>query len=267
MTAFLKSRDTERGELLEYLTNSSIFGKIGQLAYEKTKEIANQRKALEVRLGDIETLSEEDLATVSDQFNTICAEYKKLEQEKSALEKNQRWFEQKQKLENDVQQRQRQHVEQQQKFDLLNTERGRLKQLEVFASICPSMIQQEKTQTELAGLKSQIQSTELQFHTIQQVFEQNRLHLNRLMNNSKRYEHFEHTHQHRIDQVRHCIQEREFIGKQFVKAKSVLDEFQKRVTALNPCTNSATQGISAIQVRSAKTNRTVESNDATEQFR
>jgi len=232
VTAFLKSRDTERGELLEYLTNSSIFGKIGQLAYEKTKEIANQRKALEVRLGDIETLSEEDLATVSDQFNTICAEYKKLEQEKSALEKNQRWFEQKQKLENDVQQRQRQHVEQQQKFDLLNTERGRLKQLEVFASIRPSMIQQEKTQTELAGLKSQIQSTELQFHTIQQVFEQKQTAFKQIDEQLKALQHFEHTHQHRIDQVRHCIQEREFIGKQFVKAKSVLDEFQKELQPL-----------------------------------
>ncbi len=37
VTAFLKARDNERGELLEYLTNSSIFGKIGQLAFEKTK--------------------------------------------------------------------------------------------------------------------------------------------------------------------------------------------------------------------------------------
>ena len=31
VTAFLKARDNERGELLEYLTNSSIFAKIGQL--------------------------------------------------------------------------------------------------------------------------------------------------------------------------------------------------------------------------------------------
>ncbi|MEG2921692.1 MAG: AAA family ATPase, partial [Acinetobacter sp.] len=46
VTAFLKARDNERGELLEYLTNSSIFAKIGQLAYTKTKEIADQRKQL-----------------------------------------------------------------------------------------------------------------------------------------------------------------------------------------------------------------------------
>jgi exonuclease SbcC len=40
VTAFLKARDNERGELLEYLTNSSIFAKIGQLAFEKTREIS-----------------------------------------------------------------------------------------------------------------------------------------------------------------------------------------------------------------------------------
>lgn len=35
VTAFLKARDSERGELLEYLTNSSIFAKIGELAFVK----------------------------------------------------------------------------------------------------------------------------------------------------------------------------------------------------------------------------------------
>ena len=59
VTAFLKARDNERGELLEYLTNSSIFGKIGQLAYEKTKSIATQRKELENILGHIEIRSEQ----------------------------------------------------------------------------------------------------------------------------------------------------------------------------------------------------------------
>lgn len=47
VTAFLKARDSERGELLEYLTNSSIFAKIGELAFRKTADIAKQRKQLE----------------------------------------------------------------------------------------------------------------------------------------------------------------------------------------------------------------------------
>ena len=97
MTAFLKARDNERGELLEYLTNSNIFAKIGQLAFEKTKQIANQRKEIETVLGHIEILSDEDLTATTNQFNTVSAEYKKLELEKSALEKNQKWYEQKQK--------------------------------------------------------------------------------------------------------------------------------------------------------------------------
>src|SRR5574343_242998 len=58
VTAFLKARDSERGELLEYLTNSAIFAKIGQLAFEKTREISKQRKELENVLGHIEILSD-----------------------------------------------------------------------------------------------------------------------------------------------------------------------------------------------------------------
>lgn len=146
VTAFLKARDNERGELLEYLTNSSIFGKIGQLAFEKTKQIANQRKELENVLGHIEILSDEDLITTTNQFNTVSTEYKKLEIEKSAFEKNQQWYEQKQKYETDVQARQQQLQNQQQQLDALAPEKLQLQQLERFSSIRPSVIQQKKYQ-------------------------------------------------------------------------------------------------------------------------
>ncbi|HBO72589.1 MAG TPA: ATP-dependent dsDNA exonuclease, partial [Acinetobacter sp.] len=71
VTAFLKARDNERGELLEYLTNSSIFAKIGQLAYIKTKEIADQRKQLENVLGHIEIRSDEEVAELQKQFQHL----------------------------------------------------------------------------------------------------------------------------------------------------------------------------------------------------
>ena len=39
VTAFLKARDNERGALLEYLTNSNIFAKIGEIAFRKDNSI------------------------------------------------------------------------------------------------------------------------------------------------------------------------------------------------------------------------------------
>ena len=97
VTAFLHAKDKERSALLEYLTDSKIFSTIGSIAYYKTDDYTQQKKALQVRFGDIEILSDEDLTATTSQFNTVSAEYKKLELEKSALEKNHQWYEQKKK--------------------------------------------------------------------------------------------------------------------------------------------------------------------------
>ncbi|NEU33466.1 ATP-dependent dsDNA exonuclease, partial [bacterium LRH843] len=102
VTVFLKARDNERGELLEYLTNSAIFGKIGQLAYEKTKSVATQRKELENVLGHIELLTDEQVTALSTQFQQCDRDYKQLEAQKSQLEKQQQWFERKHKLDSEI---------------------------------------------------------------------------------------------------------------------------------------------------------------------
>ena len=102
VTVFLKARDNERGELLEYLTNSAIFGKIGQLAYEKTKSVATQRKELENVLGHIELLTGEQVTALSTEFQQCDRDYKQLEAQKSQLEKQQQWFERKHKLDSEI---------------------------------------------------------------------------------------------------------------------------------------------------------------------
>ena len=109
VTAFLKARDTERGELLEYLTNSSIFAKIGQLAFEKTREMTNQRKQLENVLGHIEIRTDEDVAAIQAQFQQTQQQVQQLETERTQLKQQQQWFEQQQKLESEITIKQRQH--------------------------------------------------------------------------------------------------------------------------------------------------------------
>ena len=89
VTAFLKARDNERGALLEYLTNSNIFAKIGEMAYEKTKAIANQRKELENVLGHLELLSDEAVAALTQQLQQSNTQYEKLSAEQKIFEKQQ----------------------------------------------------------------------------------------------------------------------------------------------------------------------------------
>ncbi|MHA3064408.1 AAA family ATPase [Acinetobacter sp. ANC 4641] len=232
VTAFLKARDSERGELLEYLTNSSIFAKIGQLAYEKTKVLTTQRKELESFSGRIEILSDEAVAELTEQLQQSNMQYEKLNAEKIKLEQHQHWFTQQQKLEHDVQQRQQHQTEQQQKFDALGSKRTQLKQLETFASIRPSVIQQQKTQAELHQLQPKIQSSQLQFNAIKHDFEQEKTVFENVDKQFKAQHTFEQTHQSSLEQVRVYIQEREFIGKQFVKAKSTLEHLQQDLQPL-----------------------------------
>ncbi|WP_111893445.1 AAA family ATPase [Acinetobacter sp. MB5] len=227
VTAFLKARDSERGELLEYLTNSAIFAKVGQLAFEKTREISKQRKELENVLGHIEILSDEAVAELNEQLQHSNLQYEKLSVEKALLEQHQRWFTQQQKLENDVQQRQQHQLEQQQKVEQLGTEREQLKRLETFSSIRPSVIQQQKTQVELNQLQPKIQSAKSLFSEVEKSFNQEKNTFQTADEKLKAQHQFEQMYKVQLDQVRNCIQEREFIGKQFVKAKTLLETLQQ----------------------------------------
>lgn len=92
---FLKADKNERGQLLENLTGTSVYRKIGARAFAKFKEVnelANQEKS---RLEDISVLSAEERKEVEDSINqgktdlvsldTILAEQETLEQAKREL--------------------------------------------------------------------------------------------------------------------------------------------------------------------------------------
>ena len=227
VTAFLKARDNERGELLEYLTNSNIFGKIGQLAYDKTKAIANQRKELENVLGYIEILSDEAVTELTEQLQHSNAQYQKLSAEQKVLEQQQQWFQQQQKLETDLQQCQQQLDAQQQLFERLTPERTQLQQLETFASIRPSVIQQHKVHAQLNTQQAELQRGEQQFISLEQAFQAEEQQFKHIDAQFKSQQAFEHSHHQSLEQVRSCIQEREFIGQQFKNTQLKLQQLNQ----------------------------------------
>jgi len=228
VTAFLKARDNERGELLQYLTNSDIFEKIGQLAYEKTKQIANQRKELENLLGHIEILSDEDVTRYSEELKQSNVQLQLLETEKQQLNKQHQWFEQQHKFELELQSRQAYLTEQQLQFDQRADQRQQLVQLEVFSSIRPSLLQQKKTEAELSYLQPQIQNSEQQFNTIRVAFDADKLAFQTIDDQLKTQQRFEQDHQKVLEQIRVRIQERDFILQQFNKTKTNLIALQEK---------------------------------------
>lgn len=232
VTAFLKARDNERGELLEYLTNSSIFGKVGQLAYEKTKLVASKRKELENLLGHIELLSEEDAAELDIQFQHINQDYKKLEDEKSQLEKQQQWFERKQKLNDEIIVKQQLLDTQLQTQQGLIPERERLNRLEIFSEIRSSLFQKQqliKTEQQLAP---QIQKQQQLFDTLQVQFDTEKTRFLQTESTLTEQQNFENTHRESLSEVRKCIQERDFIGVEFKKIQTRLNDLESSKTPL-----------------------------------
>ena len=227
VTAFLKTRDNERGELLEYLTNSSIFGKIGQLAFEKTKLAANARKELENLLGHIEVLSDTELAEFTTQFQQIDADYKKLELEKTQLEKQQQWFDRKHKFDSDIILKQHNVDLQLKSQQNLASEKDQLKRLEIFADIRPNVFQQQQFLKTEQQLTPQIQQQQNLFDDLHKQYEIEKLQYQHAETALNTIQNFENTHKTAFNQVRKCVQEREFLGTEFKKVQLKLQDLEQ----------------------------------------
>ncbi|MDE4040544.1 AAA family ATPase [Acinetobacter pittii] len=247
VTAFLKARDSERGELLEYLTNSSIFAKIGELAFRKTADIAKQRKQLEEFLGHIEILSDEEIAAFTEQYQQAEQNHQKLEQQKNILDKQQQWFERKAKLEQEVQAKQQQFQTQQNHHQQLAPEREQLKRLEVFSEIRPQVFQQAQNLQTLQQLEPQIQQAQTKFNDLVQIFETGQKQYQVAEQQLKQTLDFEQQHQQALNQVRQSIQERAFIADEYKKCKEKKNVFEQKLGPLQQQQNIVQQHITQLE--------------------
>lgn len=247
VTAFLKARDSERGELLEYLTNSSIFAKIGELAFRKTADIAKQRKQLEEFLGHIEILSDEEIAAFTEQYQQAEQNHQNLEQQKHVLDKQQQWFERKAKLEQEVQAKQQQFQTQQNHHQQLAPEREQLKRLEVFSEIRPQVFQQAQNLQALQQLEPQIQQAQTKFNDLVQIFETEQKQYQVAEQQLKQTLDFEQQHQQALNQVRQSIQERAFIADEYKKCKEKKNVFEQKLGPLQQQQNTVQQHIAQLQ--------------------
>ncbi|PTV57405.1 AAA family ATPase [Acinetobacter seifertii] len=247
VTAFLKARDSERGELLEYLTNSSIFAKIGELAFRKTADIAKQRKQLEEFLGHIEILSDEEIATFTEQYQQAEQNRQQLEQQKNVLDKQQQWFERKAKLEQEVQAKQQQFQTQQNHHQQLASEREQLQRLEVFSEIRPQVFQQSQNFQTLQQLEPQIQQAQTKFNELVQIFETGQKQYQLAEQELKQTLDFEQQHQHPLNQVRQSIQERAFIADEYKKCKEKRHVLEQKLSPLHQQQNSVQQQIAQLE--------------------
>ncbi|ENV63764.1 hypothetical protein F949_01145 [Acinetobacter junii NIPH 182] len=228
VTAFLKARDNERGELLEYLTNSSIFAKIGQLAFEKTKEVRLQREKLESVLGHIEIRSDEEIAELQQRFKQLQQHVQQLENEKNQFRQQQQWFEQRDKINKDIALKKQDYDLQLKAQENIAKDRHLLSQLETFAEIRPIVFQQQQLQKTLQQLAPQIQQKHNEFSTLTTQFEQQKTLYTQAETTLNQFQYFEQKHQTELTQVRKFVQERDYIAEEYKKTKIRLTQLESQ---------------------------------------
>ncbi|MCU6497508.1 AAA family ATPase [Rugamonas sp. A1-17] len=102
-SAFLKSEDNERGELLETLTGSTVYSEISMRAFERAKQEQATLQSLIARLADQKPLSAEQRGELEAQRASAAEALQALEQQKLELEQELRWHKQAAKLADDEQ--------------------------------------------------------------------------------------------------------------------------------------------------------------------
>ena len=100
-SAFLKSEDNERGELLETLTGSTIYTDISMRAFERAKLEQLALQKLNARLADQKPLGAEQRGEIEAQGLAAAETLQGLEQRKAELEQELRWHKQAEKLKED----------------------------------------------------------------------------------------------------------------------------------------------------------------------
>ncbi len=228
VTAFLKARDNERGELLEYLTNSVIFGKIGELAYRKTADIAKQRKQLEDVLGHIEILTADEIEQLSQALASSNQAVKDLSLEQKKLEQQQQWFQRQQKLHTELDSKQQVLLQQQQADQHRQAHKQQLAQLDLCASIRPVLLQKQQQFKQQKQLAPQLDQAQQSFAQLQQQFEQQQNSFVQAEQQLTQSQDFEQKYQPQLRQLRQCIDKRELIKTQFKNAQRQQTELQQQ---------------------------------------
>lgn len=251
--AFLKAKDNERADLLEYLTNSQIFSLVSQKAAEKFSEVKNQRNDLEKLIGHIEILSEEDISALQQQQSSLSLQLQNLQQSEKLLENEKQWHLDRHKLYAEVHAKKEVYEVQ---LDAVNKSAGQqqlLEQLDEFQSIRDQFV----SRTRLAPQKEQIQHQHtqftLEFEKLKQSFVAEEAKLTALQQQQQQFQqHFKGLKPHleaglRLD---HAI---DTVSEQYKKLHAEQSQFQNlRLQPLEEQLQQQQQTLNQLQARQEK---------------
>ncbi|WP_434456779.1 AAA family ATPase [Stutzerimonas urumqiensis] len=91
-SAFLKASDDDRGTLLEKLTDTGLYSRLGQAAFEAAKRAREALAQLQQQAGGVQPLEAEARQALEDQHDRQSSELKTLQQQLKVLEQRRQWL-------------------------------------------------------------------------------------------------------------------------------------------------------------------------------
>lgn len=102
-TLFLKSNENDKSEILEKLTGTEIYTRIGAQIFATTRDKKKEYEELQKRLTDIQILSEEEVRQISDSVLAQQEQLKILEQQENETKKKLDWLNRDRELADQIQ--------------------------------------------------------------------------------------------------------------------------------------------------------------------
>ena len=165
--AFLKAKDHERADLLEYLTNSQIFTLVSKKAADKYSEIKQQRADLEKLIGHLDILSDDELNSLNQQHQTLKLLLDNLSQSEKLLENDLKWHKDRHALYSSTQAKKEVYDVQLEADLKLQPQKQLLAQLDAFQPIRARYQERDKSQFQLNQLNQALKDFQPQLSAAQ----------------------------------------------------------------------------------------------------
>ena len=162
-SAFLKADDNDRSELLEKLTDTALYTRLGRRAFDKTKEAREAHKLLQDQATGVTPLPPEARAELDERFNAAQQQLKLQQAQLKQLEQQHRWLKDLRQLQDAQQAAAEQLQGAQQQWEALASERLKLTRLEQLAPQRHQFARKSELDAQLTPLAAQIAA-----HTQQQ---------------------------------------------------------------------------------------------------
>jgi len=155
-SAFLKADDNDRSELLEKLTDTALYTRLGRRAFDKTKEAREAHKLLQDQATGVTPLTPEARADLDERFNAAQQQLKLQQAQLKQLEQQHSWLKDLRQLQDAQQAAAEQLQSAQQQWEGLAGERLKLTRLEQLAPQRHQFARKTEIDAQLTPLAAQI---------------------------------------------------------------------------------------------------------------